>query len=244
MLSLVADYDTSSSSSSSEEDETENEDAESTKTSKKDSLTTSAETSPPPPLLLPSANVLLGSSSSKTPGDVFNNPFLEAEKLEIDKLQKHVKMVDSENHLLQKNGRKICWNNRKGRCRFGNKCKYAHDSDLVETNAGVDVHNKQSLKTPATTKTFLAKAASTYSHEEHTAQPEVITSDNKNRKRPGLGDSIVPGKRVMKTYQQTKNQHNTFQITPSGCKLTEQLRSLGDQVDFINLIIRKEGSSL
>lgn len=40
-------------------------------------------------------------------------------------------MVESEDHLVQKNGRKICWNNRKGRCRFGNKCKYAHDSDLV-----------------------------------------------------------------------------------------------------------------
>ncbi|KAI8128455.1 hypothetical protein CVS40_1643 [Lucilia cuprina] len=198
MLSLVADYDTSSSSSSSDEDVTDNEDAD---------LTTTAKTSPPQ-RLLPSANVLLGSGSSKTAGDVFNNPFLEAEKLEIDKLQKHVKMVDSENHLLQKNGRKICWNNRKGRCRFGNKCKYAHDSDLVETIEGVDVHNKQNvskeLKTPTTTKTFLTKTASSYSHEENTAQPDLITSDNKNRKRPGLGDSIVPGKRVMKTYQQTK----------------------------------------
>lgn len=87
-------------------------------------------------MLLPSANSLLRSGSSKTTGEVFSNPFLEAEKLEIDKLQQHVRMVDSENHILQKNGRKICWNNRKGRCRFGNKCKYAHDSDLIEATNG------------------------------------------------------------------------------------------------------------
>lgn len=88
---------------------------------------------------MPSANFLLSGGSTKPAGDVLSNPFFEAEKLEIDKLQKHVKMVDSENHLVQKNGRKICWNNRKGRCRFGNKCKYAHDSDLVEAKEIFDV---------------------------------------------------------------------------------------------------------
>lgn len=106
------------------------------------------------PLLLPSANLLLSRGSSKSAGDVFSNPFLEAEKLEIDKLQKHVKMVDSENHLLQKNGRKICWNNRKGRCRFGNKCKYAHDSDLVDVNEVAD-GSKQSVNKEVSWKNHL-----------------------------------------------------------------------------------------
>lgn len=89
--------------------------------------------------------MLLSGALNKTTGDVFSNPFLEAEKLEIDKLQKHVKMVESENHLVQKNGRKICWNNRKGRCRFGNKCKYAHDSDLVEPVEKDEASNKNTV---------------------------------------------------------------------------------------------------
>jgi hypothetical protein len=29
------------------------------------------------------------------------------------------------------NGKKICWNNRKGRCRFGHNCKFAHDTDTA-----------------------------------------------------------------------------------------------------------------
>ncbi|XP_065369944.1 uncharacterized protein LOC135962121 [Calliphora vicina] len=203
MLSLVADYDTTSSSSS-DEYETEHEGAE-VKQSKTVSSPTTAKLSTP--LLLPSANLLLSRGSSKSAGDVFSNPFLEAEKLEIDKLQKHVKMVDSENHLLQKNGRKICWNNRKGRCRFGNKCKYAHDSDLVDVNEVADgskqIVNKE-FKTTAATNPFLTKSSQTF--EDHTTEPGVTESNDKlkNRKRAGLGDSIVPGKRVMKTYNQTK----------------------------------------
>lgn len=30
-------------------------------------------------------------------------------------------------------GKKICWNYRKGRCRFGHNCKFAHDSDLQKS---------------------------------------------------------------------------------------------------------------
>lgn len=97
----------------------------------------------PPTQLLPSANLLLKSGTSRSGGEVFNNPFLEAEKLELNKLQKHVKMVESEDHLIQKNGRKICWNNRKGRCRFGNKCKYAHDSDLVMERTDTGAKSQQ-----------------------------------------------------------------------------------------------------
>lgn len=36
------------------------------------------------------------------------------------------------------NGKKICWNYRKGRCRFGHNCKYAHDSDIQKTQEEID----------------------------------------------------------------------------------------------------------
>lgn len=81
---------------------------------------------------LPSASELFKEKAGNQRGDVFNNPFLEAERVKMNKLQRHVKMVNSNSpHIMEKNGRKICWNNRKGRCRFGSKCKYAHDSDVI-----------------------------------------------------------------------------------------------------------------
>lgn len=62
---------------------------------------------------------------------VFRNPYLEAERAKSAVLEKHVKMVPAKHHLTKFNGKKICWMNRKGRCHFGNKCKFAHDSELI-----------------------------------------------------------------------------------------------------------------
>ncbi|EEB15459.1 hypothetical protein Phum_PHUM369760 [Pediculus humanus corporis] len=43
------------------------------------------------------------------------------------------------------NGKKICWNYRKNKCRFGHNCKYAHDSDLQIEKSNI-VPNKNSVK--------------------------------------------------------------------------------------------------
>lgn len=91
-----------------------------------------------------------------------------------------------------KNGKKICWNYRKGRCRFGSNCTYAHDSDLhvAESN----------IKTEKETHTQRAIAIS----EPQEANTETTTSTVNNKKRPGLGDSIIPSKKVIKAYNTLK----------------------------------------
>lgn len=73
-------------------------------------------------------------SAHCSPDSVFGNPFLEAETAKEAILEKHVKMVDTR-EALAINGKRICWNYRKGRCRFGHNCKYAHDSDLQKSQA-------------------------------------------------------------------------------------------------------------
>lgn len=87
-----------------------------------------------------------------------------------------------------KNGRKICWNYRKGRCRFGSNCTYAHDSDLHtgDTNAmHQTAEQTQSTPTPNTSNFQM--------------NPNKSNTSSR-RKRPGLGDSIVPSKKVIKSY--------------------------------------------
>ncbi|XP_030560019.1 uncharacterized protein LOC115762070 [Drosophila novamexicana] len=171
-MSLVADYSDSSES-----------DAESSSNESEKEQTNNSE-SPPPAQKhpkLPSASAALDNAAAKRTGDVFSNPFLEAELHKTASLERHVKMVNNDAHLQLKNGRKICWNYRKGRCRFGTGCQYAHDSDLsVEAIAG----NETKVETVAPTFT-----------------PQSSSGSNK-RKRPGLSDGIEPGKRVMKSYQQ------------------------------------------
>lgn len=137
---------------------------------------------------LPSASAALGNTAAKRTGVVFSNPFLEAELHKKASLEHHVKMVNNDTHLQQKNGKKICWNYRKGRCRFGTSCQYAHDSDLsVDTSA----ENEPTKVTEVAAPT----------HTSH-------SSANNKRKRPGLSDSIEPGKRVMKSYKQQQRRNN------------------------------------
>ena len=103
---------------------------------------------------------------------------------------------------------------RKGRCRFGHKCTFAHDSDV-------------NLKKPEAAErepTFSAPhlgtgqpAAAAKREDEHEAR-ETVDKDNgeyddgavicgqdsqgikKAKKRPGLSEGLVPGKKAMKFH--------------------------------------------
>lgn len=86
-------------------------------------------------------------------------------------------MVPAKDCLTKVNGKNICWMNRKGRCRFGNKCKFAHDSELVH-----DPYVKNDDKTNKNSTSNL----------------------NKIKKRPGLSQTLIPGKRVLKTFIKTE----------------------------------------
>ena len=63
---------------------------------------------------------------------VFNNPFRAKEERKKAILEQHVAMTTKQEDQKRKIGnRKICWNFRKGRCRFGSKCTFAHDNDVA-----------------------------------------------------------------------------------------------------------------
>ncbi|KAL1140676.1 hypothetical protein AAG570_000606, partial [Ranatra chinensis] len=128
---------------------------------------------------------------------VFINPFVEAENAEKAVLEKHVKMIPIKESITSINGKKICWMYRKGRCRFGHNCKYAHDSDLFSTaisTTAFDEHNESGLKEPSEKNNF----CSTTSSEDN--------MDKKRKKRPGLCQGLKPGKRIMKMYKKQKNE--------------------------------------
>lgn len=105
---------------------------------------------------------------------VFRNPYLEAERAKSAVLEKHVKMVPAKDYITKVNGKSICWMNKKGRCRFGNKCKYAHDSELY--------NNPKVINKDKTNK------------DSH--------SLDQRKRRPGLSQSLIPGK---KKYIKDKN---------------------------------------
>lgn len=103
MLSLVS-YDSSSDSEKSENSSSDSSDSEADeKVAPKISPTRA---------VLPSALGQLADSKSK---GVLGNPYRDAEDAKIAALEKHVKMVENDDKITLKNGKKICWNYRKGR---------------------------------------------------------------------------------------------------------------------------------
>lgn len=152
----------------------------------------------PPPKLekLPKfTNNLTGNAS------VFTNRFIEEENAKQAMLEKHVKMVNLKDNAKTINGKKICWNYRKGRCRFGHNCKYAHDSDLEKSEEQLRFE-KQTQQVIL----FQSQNMPQANNEEINAIKEAAIADSKKRKRPGLTEGIVPGKRVMNNYFNQKHK--------------------------------------
>uniref|UniRef100_A0A2M4C064 C3H1-type domain-containing protein n=1 Tax=Anopheles marajoara TaxID=58244 RepID=A0A2M4C064_9DIPT len=193
MCSLVADYGDSAGSSESESsDDTTVKEDPAPKDSEKSATSQPSGTNSMKPL--PSASAMLQSGNARViPGSVFSNPFREAEEAKLASLEKHVKMVDPEANATEQK-RKVCWSYKKGRCRFGSKCNFAHDSDLIlrkELPVGGGEADPEETVANGTDP------------EAGEAMPEVPPTPTK-KKRPGLARELVPPRKVLRMYHREK----------------------------------------
>lgn len=142
---------------------------------------------------------------------VFLNPFVEAERAKSAILEKHVKMTPTLDDTKMINGRKICWNYRKGRCRFGHNCTFAHDSDLHRSAAELEA-----LRTPQ--ETLVCQTRYNGQQQQHQVLPPANDDENevdqennqtanrKRKKRPGLCQLLLPSKKVYKQFKAQQQQ--------------------------------------
>lgn len=153
---------------------------------------------PTPPLnsnKLPSPPLNASADSS-----VFSNPFRAQIERKLSALQKHVPltMQAKPSHI---GGKRMCVSYRKdGRCRFGIKCKFAHDSDL------------QTTATPSDCQPYVNEESSTQAEEESQSQEKERESEGQQgkKRRVGLSNTLIPPKRAMKQYtmQREREQIN------------------------------------
>lgn len=124
---------------------------------------------------------------------VFQNPFRAKEDRKKAILERHVEMTTKQEEQRTIDGKKICWNYRKGRCRFGSKCTFAHDSDVRPP--------------PAQQKSSHIKVASfATGNDEPPPDPDAVIECNKKpKKRPGLSEGIEPSKKAMKFHEKVYN---------------------------------------
>jgi hypothetical protein len=140
------------------------------------------------------------SGSVSVKNSVFSNPFVEAENAKKAILEKHVKMTPTKDEIKMINGKKICWNFRKGRCRFGHNCKFAHDSDLHRSGAEAQESGNQNDQVP------LHNQIVPTVDEETEVENDSTSTQIIRKKRPGLTAGLVPGKKVMKLYKKQSSQ--------------------------------------
>lgn len=155
---------------------------------------------PKVPLPTPSFLKTTSQSDDIPKGSVFINPYIQAEHQKQAILEKHVKMVETRDNVKVINGKKICWNYRKGKCRFGHNCMYAHDSDLQKSAEQLEAENQLQ-------ETILCqnqKLPQPSAQELKQIQCEAVLNQNNKRKRVGLTQGLVPGKKVMKEYLKHK----------------------------------------
>jgi len=221
-------------SSSSEEDDSSDEEEASKKvsSSKKISLVNpfnegkEAKVLPRPSFMVEQQDLLKDKSKTHE-NSVFNNPFRAKEDAKTAILERHVSMTVKQETLRTIEGKKVCFNFRKGRCRFGSKVilistmyvnhiclltrySYILHFDFFFMTKCTYAHDSDVKQKPTTNEeplskkeAFLNTAPST---EEHEDNPDAVIENNKKpKKRPGLSQGLTPSKKAMKFHEKVYN---------------------------------------
>lgn len=161
----------------------------------------------PPPSLgfnkLPPPTLNACSDSS-----VFANPFKAQADQKLSALQKHVPLT-MQAKPSQIGGKRVCVSYRKdGRCRFGIKCKFAHDSDLQTPVTPTNCNQPADEEAPASDSVKSNESCSSCGGGSQTFQPESKEEESgpAKKRRVGLSNTLIPPKRAMKQYSMLRNR--------------------------------------
>lgn len=98
----------------------------------------------------------------------------------------------------------MCVSYRKdGRCRFGIKCKFAHDSDLQTPVTPTYCHPPASDETPVTDQVESHAGGSSGGGSQNLqkeTKEEESGGQQVKKRRVGLSNTLIPPKRAMKQY--------------------------------------------
>lgn len=134
---------------------------------------------------------------------VFANPFKAQAEEKLNALQKHVPLT-MQAKPSQIGGKRMCVSYRKdGRCRFGIKCKFAHDSDLQ--TPVTDCHPPVSEETPVSDPAE-SHAGGASRNLQQEAKEEESGGQQVKKRRVGLSNTLIPPKRAMKQYAMQRDR--------------------------------------
>jgi len=140
----------------------------------------------------------------KFDSSVFSNPFRDKEDKKKAILEQHVNMTQRQEEMRIIDGKKVCWMYRKGRCRQGARCQFAHDNDVktdrlreAKYDGDAQISVDKSAKGAVNNVKFNAAAI-----PREMSPPQEEEEAMKRKKRPGLSQTLVPSKRAMNFHKQ------------------------------------------
>lgn len=140
---------------------------------------------------------------------VFANPFKAQADQRLSALQKHVPltMQSKPSHI---GGKRMCVSYRKdGRCRFGIKCKFAHDSDLqtpvTPAYCNQPVSDEPPVSDPVESHAGGSCGGGSQIPQKETKEEESGGQQVKKR-RVGLSNTLIPPKRALKQYAMQRDR--------------------------------------
>jgi len=138
---------------------------------------------------------------------VFSNPFRAKEDKKEAILTQHIDVTSRPEAGKMFNGKKVCYNFRKGRCRHGHKCKFAHDNDVskaVSDNLYTAKYDEAAQisneKQETDTRPNIHLVPNIGQDVDVAEDPSVVSISSGKKKRPGLSDGLTPSKKAMKFY--------------------------------------------
>ncbi|TMS22983.1 hypothetical protein E3U43_008289 [Larimichthys crocea] len=157
---------------------------------------------PPPPSSLTSNKLPPPSLNTCSDSGVFANPFRAQAEQKLSALQKHVPLT-MQAKPSQIGGKRMCVSYRKdGRCRFGIKCKFAHDSDLQTPVTPADCHQavSEGEEAQGSDPAEAAGAGGGSQKLQQELKEDESGGQEVKKRRVGLSNTLIPPKRAMKQY--------------------------------------------
>eukprot|EP00794_Sanderia_malayensis_P014254 gene14254-15741_t len=144
---------------------------------------------------------------------IFANPFRKEEEDKLSILSRHVKLSEHRQESGSKSKKgdtRHCYKYLKGKCRFGDKCKFVHaDTATTKSSQSVVKQDSEDIKSctpqnpahhPAKRKPeLIGDLFNMFDDNDDEAQEQSI-----KKRRPGLQSSLIPSKKVMKMYHKHK----------------------------------------
>lgn len=151
------------------------------------------------------------STIQKQVDSVFTNHFQTAEAAKLSVLEKHVKTTTIEKQSGI-GGKKICWNYRKGKCKKGHRCQFAHDNDIARDSTDVPA------ETVMNKFQFGHSAAFHASLEKELPDDDSYMASMKRKKRYGVRDGLVPPKKAHNELERQRAQQRPWTVKSSNPK--------------------------